>query len=105
MRTAIAVHSNDTTAVHTFGEKIDINNCDALAAQCGRYFSDDALLTIVFDLENVRLIDSYGLKFLINSQRKAKAAGKRLVLYRPDAILKEMLATTKLSQLFNISDT
>jgi len=99
-------HSLDaTTVTHRFGEKIDIGNCDALAEQCGRYFSISAIGTVIFDLENVRLCDSYGLKFLINFQRKAAETHKKLVLKRPDAILMEMFETTKLAQFFTISHT
>jgi anti-anti-sigma regulatory factor len=56
-------------------------------------------------MENVKLCDSYGLKFLITYQRKAISAGKTLYLFRPDIILREMLDNTKLSQVFNITDS
>ena len=95
---------DDVTATHKFGEKIDITNCDRLSEYCGQYFSDPAIKTVIFDLENVRLCDSYGLKFLINFQRKAVEKQKLLILRRPDAILKEMFNTTKLMRIFTVSD-
>ena len=88
--------------VQKFGEKIDLSNTDAVTEQCSRYFKDDKIQTIVFDLENVRYCDSYGLKFLIYSQRKAIAEKKQLLLYRPDTNLLDMFSATRLLNFFTI---
>jgi len=93
-----------STITHTFGEKIDCTNCDALARQCEKYFFMPAVNNVVFDFENVRVCDSYGLKFLINFQRKAAENHKRLVLIRLDAIIKEMMSLTRLTQFFTIAE-
>jgi anti-anti-sigma factor len=90
---------------YKFGEKIFLGNADALSVIVDKIFENKDAATIVFDLENVRLCDSYGLKFLINYQRRANTTGKKLLLYRPDQFLKEMLANTKLSHFFTITDT
>jgi anti-anti-sigma factor len=92
----------ESSAVQKFGEKIDLSNADALTAQCSAFFIDEKIHTIVYDLENVRYCDSYGLKFLIYSQRKAAAAQKQLILFRPEPVLKEMFAATRLLQFFTI---
>jgi anti-anti-sigma factor len=88
--------------VKKFGEKIDLTNADALTSQCNGFFNDEHITTIVFDLENVRYCDSYGLKFLIYSQRKALTANKQLVLYHPDMVLTDMFAATRLLHFFTI---
>jgi anti-anti-sigma factor len=96
--------SAGSTVIQKFGEKLDLTNTDALNKQCEPLYNDEKIRTIVFDLESVRYCDSYGLKFLIFAQRKAAAAQKRLVLYRPDAVLMDMFAATRLLQFFTISD-
>jgi anti-anti-sigma factor len=94
-----------TTLTYKFGEKIFLGNADALSVIVDKIFENKDAATIVFDMENVKLCDSYGLKFLINYQRRANTTGKKLILYRPDQFLKEMLANTKLSHFFTVSDT
>jgi anti-anti-sigma factor len=94
-----------SVATHKFGEKIFLGNADGLRFQIDRFFEDPSVTAVVFDMENVRLCDSYGLKFLITYHRKALAAGKKLYLFRPDVILREMLDNTKLSQVFTIVDS
>jgi anti-anti-sigma factor len=94
--------STGSTVVQKFGEKLDLSNVDAVTEQCSRFFKDDKIQTIVFDLENVRYCDSYGLKFLIYSQRKAIAEKKQLLLFRPDTIILEMFSATRLLNFFTI---
>ncbi len=90
---------------YRFGEKIFLGNADGMSLVVDKLFENEAAGTIAFDLENVKLCDSYGLKFLINYQRKANTLGRKLLLYRPDAFLKEMFDNTKLSHFFTIVDT
>jgi anti-anti-sigma factor len=100
-----AVQNNEgSIVIRKFGEKLVLTTTDALNEQCDPLYKDEKIGTIVFDLENVRCCDSYGLKFLIFAQRKAIAANKRLVLYRPDAVLTDMFAATRLLHFFTISD-
>ena len=91
--------------IYKFGEKIFLGNADGLGIIIDKMFEKPDAQTIVFDLENVKMCDSYGLKFLINYQRKANTAHKTLLLYRPDAFLTEMLSSTKLTQFFSVVDT
>ena len=100
-----AVHKNaGSIVIQKFGEKLDLATTDALNVQCEPHYKDKKVRVIVFDLENVRFCDSYGLKFLIFAQRKAAAAQKRLVLYRPDAVLMDVFAATRLLHFFTITD-
>jgi anti-anti-sigma factor len=97
-------NSEGSTVIQKFGEKLDLTNTDTLNDRCDPLYKDEKIRTIVFDLESVRYCDSYGLKFLIFAQRKAAAAQKRLVLYRPDTVLLDMFAATRLLQFFTITD-
>jgi len=94
-----------TRQVYKFGEKIFLGNADGLGVIIDKILENPATQSVVFDMENVRLCDSYGLKFLITYQRKATAHGKTLFLYRPDAFLKDMLENTKLTHFFSVIDT
>jgi|WetSurMetagenome_2_1015567.scaffolds.fasta_scaffold00022_4 anti-anti-sigma factor len=91
--------------LYRFGEKIFLGNADGLGVIVDRLFQNPEAREIVFDLEKVTLCDSYGLKFLITYQRRANASGKTLLLYRPDASLREMLDSTKLTHFFTVADT
>jgi anti-anti-sigma regulatory factor len=97
--------AGESTALYKFGEKIFITNADALTKACDGHFIDEKVRTIVFDLVNVQICDLYGLRFLINAQRKAAASDKRLLLYRPDVKLSSMLAQAKLRHIFTLVDT
>ncbi len=90
--------------VHKFGEKIFLGNADGLGVVVDKLFESPDARIIVFDMENVKLCDSYGLKFLINYQRKANSLGKTLLLWRPDAFLRDMLSNTKLAHFFTVVD-
>ena len=94
-----------SVATHKFGEKIFVGNADGLRTRIDPLFDDSEVRDVVFDLENVRMCDSYGLKFLITYHRKARATGKNLYLFRPDVVLREMLDSTKLSQVFTVTDS
>jgi anti-anti-sigma factor len=91
------------TVTYKFGEKIFLGNADALSIIIDKIFENEDTKKIIFDMQNVKLCDSYGLKLLIKYQRKANGTGKQLILYRPDPFLKEMLENIKLLQFFNIS--
>lgn len=92
------------TFLYKFGEKIYIGNTDNLSAVISSQIEAKDPETIIFDLENVRLCDSYGLRLFINYHRKVKASGKKLLFYRPDSILKDIFTSVKLSQVFTIVD-
>jgi anti-anti-sigma factor len=88
----------------TFGEKIYIGNVDHLQPMIVSRLQDPLYGRVILDLRNVRMCDSQGIRMLLNLQRKAAEAGKGLVLYRPDAILREVLEYTKIAHVFTITD-
>jgi anti-anti-sigma factor len=89
--------------VYAFGPKIVISNADSLREEIETIFNDAAVTCLVFDLQNVTECDSYGIKTLIDFHRRADAAGKRLLFYRPSENLRELFKITKLDEVFEIS--
>ncbi|MBD3418671.1 MAG: STAS domain-containing protein [Chitinivibrionales bacterium] len=87
-----------------FGEKLYIGNADGLMSQVEPLFEEPAG-RIVFDFENVRLCDSYGLRFLLNCRRKAEERGHRLILYKVHPVILELIENVKLDQFFTFTDT
>ena len=99
------MHTRNSRSVFVFGDSMCAVNADTLREALDKQFARGQFDTLVLDLGQVRLCDSCGLRLLINIQRKAAAAGKQLILYRPDTILKDMLNNTNLSHLFTITGT
>ncbi|MBD3343471.1 MAG: STAS domain-containing protein [Chitinivibrionales bacterium] len=96
---------NEDRFLYKFGEKVYIGNTDNLSAVISSNIESKDPSTIIFDLENVRLCDSYGLRMFITFHRKITSEGKTLIFYRPDPLLREILDTVKLSKIFTIVDT
>jgi anti-anti-sigma factor len=92
-------------ALYQFGKDIYIGNADDLWDKIEPIFVDPNKSVIVLDMENVRVCDSYGLRLLINCQRRAEVNHKRMVLLKPDRLIREMLANTRLDSVFSIVET
>lgn len=91
------------TVVHPLGSSISANNADAMLAEVEPVLAQETCRTLVLDCRRVRTCDSCGLRFLLSLQRKANALGKSLVLYRPDDILRQLLADTNLTGVFAVA--
>jgi anti-anti-sigma factor len=97
--------SENDVAYYPFGERIFAGNADELSAGVEPYFKAGPPHTVVFDLERVKLCDSCGLRLFLNLQRLADAGNKKMILYRPDHIFKDLLETTRLVHVFTVTDT
>ena len=91
-------------AYYAFGDRIFTGNADGLTTIVESFFEAGPPATIVFDLERVRLCDSYGLRFFLNLQRRASANKKTMILYRPDSIFRNLLEDTRLIHVFTVTD-
>lgn len=58
--------------------------------------------TILLDLRSVRFCDSSGLASLLAARRRAKRAGRRLVLVRGSSAIERLLAVTALDDYFEV---
>jgi anti-anti-sigma factor len=92
----------DDFTLYKFGEKILIGNADNLWENIGPLFNDPQNTVIVFNLENVRICDSYGIRLLLNCQRRAESCGKKMVLLKPDHLIREMFVNVRLDTVFTI---
>ncbi|MDD5673814.1 MAG: STAS domain-containing protein [Chitinivibrionales bacterium] len=91
-------------ALYKFNENIYIGNADDLWEKIEPLFNDAGKTTIVFDMENVRICDSYGVRLLLNCQRKAERSGKKMVLLKPDHLVRDMFKSIRLDTVFSIAD-
>lgn len=93
------------SVLHVFGDRIFAGNADTLRSGIEPLFANGRPHTIVFDLARVKLCDSCGLRLFINLQRLATDRKKAMILFRPDAIFRDLLETTRLTQFFKVVDT
>lgn len=96
--------SENRTFTFRFGERVVIGNVDNLNSELESCVGSENIQHIVFDLENVRICDSYGINFLLQFQRKAEKSQKELILYRPGALFRDILKNSGLSHIFTIVD-
>ena len=86
------------------GELIDKNQANELIEEV------DALLTngelkYVFDLAELKYINSSGLNVLINILTRARKAGGEVVVANVSKKVNELLIITKLNTVFTVTDT
>jgi anti-anti-sigma factor len=62
------------------------------------------VLEITLDLSRVVFLDATGVRFLISAQRRARAAGRRLIIRRPSRSVRRMLDLTGVRPLLAIDD-
>ena len=93
------------THTYRFGEKVAIDNVDFLYSELEPYFTSAKVNTIIFDLENVYTCDSYGIHFFLQSRRSAEKSKKKLLLYRPSPLLKDILKDAGLLHIFTFTDS
>ena len=84
------------THTYRFGEKVAIDNVDFLNSELEPYFTSVKVKNVIFDLENVYTCDLYGVNFFLQSQRSAEKNKKKLILYRPSSLLKDIKIPNKI---------
>lgn len=62
----------------------------------------DGCVRLVFDLSEVRSIDSSGLSILVTALKSARAAGGDIVLLKPRPVVKTLLELTRLHRVLEI---
>lgn len=68
-----------------------------LAESCGS--------TLVIDLAAINYMSSRGLRALTLAQRRGADAGTKIVLARPNPVMREILAISRYDMVFTVTDT
>jgi anti-sigma B factor antagonist len=58
---------------------------------------------VCLDLQELKFLDSCGLARLLAAHRRARRAGRRLVLVRPPATVRRLFALTAVTETFDIA--
>ncbi len=89
---------------HTYrvGEKVVMSNVDFLRSELNPIFASAHVNRIIFDLENLRICDTYGVKLFLDFQRDAENSQKEMLLYRPGTLFMEVIKNAGVIQVFNI---
>ena len=74
-----------------------------LEAAVGR--AADGAAKLVIDCSGIAYMSSRGLRALTLAKRKADAAGVKIVLAAPNAIVREILAISRYDKLFGVTDS
>ena len=86
----------------TLSDRLLVDTVDAIRQRLDALLRPDEVQVLVLDMVQVRLCDSSGLRLLLSVQRDADRLAKRVVLYRPERVMRDLLDTTRLSQVFAI---
>jgi len=97
--------TEQTSSTYRFGEKVVLKNVDFLRYELEPLCTAPDIHRIIFDLENCKVCDSYGVQFFLECRRKAELHNKELLLYRPGILLRAILKHSGISHVFTIVDT
>lgn len=86
---------------YRFGEKAVIGNVDFLRSEIEPLFKS-AESRVIFDVQNLRICDVYGIQLFLDCKRHADEAGKRLILFKPGASFREILEQAGFSDWFEM---
>lgn len=93
-------HDNVIVAILT-GE-LTLANAQTLREALEQAITTDGVTDIALDLARVSYLDSSGLGSLIAASTRARAAGCRILLYRPSREVHKLLDAAQLSGLFPV---
>ena len=94
----------DITIVKLSGDLIDKNQADALTSEIDNLLLERKL-KYVFDLGELKYMNSSGLNTLINLLTKARKNGGEVVIANVSKKVNELLVITKLNTLFTVTDS
>lgn len=94
----------DVTVVKLFGELIDKNQSNELVAELMNLLKERKL-KYVFDLGELKYLNSSGLNTFINMLTLARKEGGEVVIANVSKKVNELLVITKLNTLFTVCDT
>ena len=86
------------------GDLVDRNQAAAMMAEFDELISQKQL-KYVFDLGELKYMNSTGLNVLINLFTKTRKEGGEVIIANVNKKITELLIITKLTSLFNITDS
>jgi anti-sigma B factor antagonist len=90
--------------VRLSGELIDKNQSLELSASIDQLILDQKI-RLVFDLKELKYINSSGLNVMINVLSRIRKAGGEVVITQVSKRVNELLIITKLNTVFTVTDT
>ena len=86
------------------GDLVDRNQASQMMTEFDKLIGEKKL-RFVFDLGDLKYMNSTGLNVLINLFTKTRKEGGEVVIANVNKKITELLIITKLTSLFNITDT
>lgn len=96
---------SESTRIYRLGERIHIANADTIRWAIAELLDTGGIERIVLDAESVRECDSHGVRLLLILHRRAAGSGKRLLLYRPSATVRDVLEGAGALPEFTVVET
>ena len=94
-------HDDERVTVHLAGE---LDYASAATGHLALAGAGARAQEIVLDLSRVVFVDASGIRFLLSAQRRARAAGRRLIVRSPSRSVRRMLDLTGARPLLAIED-
>lgn len=95
---------NDVVVVKLYGELIDKNQANELIADVSNFLKEKKL-KYVFDLGELKYMNSSGLNTLINLLTMTRKEGGEVVMANLSKKVNELLVITKLNTLFTVCES
>lgn len=97
------IDRDGTLHVELSGE-LDISTAAEVEARLLQIEEDEAPERLIIDLRDVQFLDSTGLSFLINADRRARDSGRELTVVSGTGAPRRILVTSGLYGLIDIVD-
>ncbi|MGE4298436.1 MAG: STAS domain-containing protein [Desulfovibrionaceae bacterium] len=88
----------------TLTGEITLDVAGSIKAQLDSLLEQNAYEYLILDLAAVTFIDSSGIGFLVALNTRIKAAGKKMLLFRPSTQVLKTLTLVQLMHFFTIID-
>ncbi len=95
---------NGIDVVRLSGELIDKTQSTELSASIDELIADQKT-KLVFDLKELKYINSSGLNVMINILSRIRKAGGEVIITQVSKRVNELLIITKLNTVFTVTDT
>jgi anti-sigma B factor antagonist len=99
----LSTEERDGGAVLRLAGEVDLSQADNVDRELAQA-EESAPHVLVVDLREVSFMDSTGLRLLLGALRRAKPAGRRLVIVRGQEQVRELFRVAGLDTVFELVD-